>query len=316
VLGVWITVGIAALAGYGLFCRVEGREPLREFLFELSLRRVTLQELDAQAARQTRSDLMVGLTTIPSRLPFLLPTLKSLLSQEVLPEKIVLHIPLESRREGTRYELPTELMNLQMVEIRRCEDTGPATKILPSLMESHPDQRIVAVDDDRLYRPTFLKRLVDASEQNPDAAVGCMGLKVPLNRVDDRKGFLGRTLDGLRFQPGVSLRGSRLSDQPMEVDILHGYGGFLVRPRFFDLDTLGDMKEAPEAAWMEDDTWFAAHCHAPKLIVPGRPDSFPRYFHRRVFSRSRLGLHNRGGADPTLRNTSILMGMYSHRWTR
>ncbi len=88
----------------------------------------------------------------------------------------------------------------------------------------------------------------------------------------------------------------------------------MVRPRFFDLDGLAHMEGAPEAAWMEDDTWFAAHCRAPKLIVPGRPGSFPRFFEGSVYRSSRLGAHNRGGANPESRNTSILMRMYSDRW--
>ena len=314
-LGVWISGGVSAGAGYLLFCRLEGREPLREFSFELSLRGVTLQELDARAARENRSDLLVGLTTIPSRLPFIIPTLKSLLLQDLLPRKVILHLPWQSRREGRGYRVPDELQGLQTIQIQRCDDAGPATKILPTLLASPPDQRIVAVDDDRLYRPTFLRRLLEASDDRPEAAVGCMGLRVPLNRVDNRRGVVGRTVDGLRFGRGVSLRGSRLRGRPLEVDILHGYGGFLVRPRFFDLETLGDMEGAPQAAWLEDDTWFAAHCHAPRLIVPGRPDSFPRFFHRRVFRDTRLGLQNRGGEDPGLRNTSVLMGMYSERWS-
>ena len=88
----------------------------------------------------------------------------------------------------------------------------------------------------------------------------------------------------------------------------------MVRPRLFDLDRLADLQGAPDAAWLEDDTWFAAHCRVPKLIVPGKPGSFPRYFGRRVYRASRLGTHNRGGADPESRNTTVLMRMFSDRW--
>ena len=88
----------------------------------------------------------------------------------------------------------------------------------------------------------------------------------------------------------------------------------MVRPRFFDLDGLADFQGAPDAAWLEDDTWFAAHCQVPKLIVPGKPGSFPRYFGGRVYHSSRLGAHNRGAADPASRNTTVLMRMFSDRW--
>ncbi len=306
-------MGALGAASYGLFCRLEGRQPAREIWYELALMRHELRDLDASVAARERSDLIVGLTTIPSRLPFVLPTLKSLLLQTVPPEKILLHLPEHSRREQVEYSVPEELRNLQVIQIVRCPDWGPATKILPALLESHPDQRVVAVDDDRIYRPTLLEDLLSASERHADAAVGCFGLIVPLDRVDRRRGLLGRTIDGLRFRRGVSLRGSRLR-RPLRVDILHGYGGVMVRPGFFDLDRLADLHGAPEAAWLEDDTWFAAHCRAPKLIVPSKPGSFPRYFGGRVYRSSRLGAHNRGGADPESRNTTVLMRLFSDRW--
>ena len=312
-LPILLITGALGAAAYGLFCRLEGRQPIRELRYELALKRLDLRALDATAAGKERSDLIVGLTTIPSRLPFLLPTLKSLLLQDVLPGEIRVHLPRHSRREQVAYVVPEELQGLEVVKVVRCSDWGPATKILPALLASDPDQPVVAVDDDRLYRPTLLSDLLDASETNPDAAVGCFGVIVPVDRVDRRKGLVGRTIEGLRYGRGVSLRGSRLP-QPMAVDILHGYGGMLVRPRFFDLFGLADLKEAPDAAWMEDDTWFAAHCRVPKLIVPGRPGSFPRYFDAQVYHQSRLGVHNRGGTDPESRNTTVLMRAFSDRW--
>ena len=305
--------GALSVAAYGLFCRLEGRQPAREIRYELALWGRDLRDLDAAVASSERSDVIVGLTTIPSRLPLLAPTLKSLLLQNVPPGRILLHLPKHSRREQVEYSVPPELNGLEVIQIVRCPDWGPATKLLPALLESDPDQRVVAVDDDRIYRPTLLADLVEASDRHPDAAVGCFGLIVPEDRVDRRKGLLGRTIEGLQYGRGVSLRGSRLR-RPMAVDILHGYGGVLVRPRFFDLDGLADLGSAPDAAWMEDDTWFAAHCLVPKLIVPGRPGSFPRYFGGRVYRRSRLGTPNRGAADPESRNTTVLMRTFSDRW--
>lgn len=312
----WV-VGLAAAGGlvaYLLFCRIEARQPLRELMYELRLRGMDLRALDRRAAAAPRSDVTVGLTTIPSRAPHLVPTVKSLLNQTVLPRRVVVHIPDESRREGTPYEVPPDLLGLEVVEVVRGRDWGPATKILPLLTSAPPDARIVSVDDDRIYRPHFLEDLVAASDADPDAAVGCCGLRVPLDGVDRRKGLLGRTVDGLRFGRGVSLRGSRLK-KPLPVDVLHGYGGVLLRPRFFDLATLADMDGAPPAAWTEDDTWFAAHCHAPKYIVPGRPGSFPRFFRRRHFHANPLGRINRRTRRPEERNTTVLQRMYADRWT-
>ena len=103
------------VAVYGLFCRLEGRQPTREVLYELALMRRDLRDLDAAAAVRERSDLIVGLTTIPSRLPSLLPTLKSLLLQNVPPSNILLHLPTHSRREKVEYSVPEELEGLEVI---------------------------------------------------------------------------------------------------------------------------------------------------------------------------------------------------------
>jgi hypothetical protein len=318
VIGPLVALGAGAGAvggiAYGLFARLEARNPLWELAYERSLRRRDLRELDAEAALRSRTDVVVGLTTIPARMPYLAPTLKSLLLQSVLPERVVVHVPWRSRREGVEYQVPDELTGLRVVQVVRCDDFGPATKVLPTLLSADADRRIVAVDDDQIYRPSLIADLVAASDAHPDSAVGCCGLRVPVDRVDRRRGLLGRTVDGLRFGRGVSLRGSRLR-HAMPVDILHGYGGYLVRPRFFDLAALGALDEATGAAWYEDDTWFAAHCTAPRLLVPCRPSHFPRFAHRSVFDGTRLGAINRGHADPEARNTTELMRAFSRRWT-
>ncbi len=76
---------------------------------------------------------MVSLTSLPSRLPYIATTLKSLLRQERLPKRIRLNLPAFSKREQTAYVIPDWLKNLQSVEIVSCEDYGPATKLIPSL---------------------------------------------------------------------------------------------------------------------------------------------------------------------------------------
>ncbi len=308
-------LGGAAIGGslYAVFCRLEARQPLRELLYETRLRFTSLRKFDSLAAARDRADVVVALTTIPSRLPFLGPTLKSLLAQSVTPRAVLIHLPKRSRRERVEYHVPDDLHDLKVVEVVRCEDWGPATKILPALLSSQAHQRIISVDDDRIYRPNFIEDLLTAADEHPEAAIGCCGLRVPHDRVDHRMNLVQRTFEGLRLGKGVSLRGARLRT-PMEVDVLHGYGGLLVRPRFFDLDALADFDAAPAAAWLEDDTWFAAHCTARKLIVPGRPASFPRYFDRRRFRLNRLGTLNRGTVEPKHRNTTVLMQLHSDRW--
>lgn len=78
---------------------------------------------------------VVSLTTIPSRIDHLLPTLLSLLTQTVPPDAILLCIPQTSLREPSKpYVIPPWLEHMDMVKIiRSSEDYGPSTKLIPAV---------------------------------------------------------------------------------------------------------------------------------------------------------------------------------------
>src|SRR5690606_23153775 len=81
--------------------------------------------------------LWVGLTTLPSRIDKLKPTLESLISQTVTPNRIFLSIPEFSARENRAYEIPSWLCEFQpILQILHCaNDFGPGTKLLGCLRE-------------------------------------------------------------------------------------------------------------------------------------------------------------------------------------
>src|SRR5690606_16613106 len=97
--------------------------------------------------------LVVSLTTIPERMPFLRPVLDSLLEQDRAPDRIVLALPERSLRSGRPYPEPRGLPS--GVDILGCADTGPSTKLLP-VLGAESGALIVAVDDDVIYPVDFL----------------------------------------------------------------------------------------------------------------------------------------------------------------
>src|SRR5262249_5992858 len=148
------TVGAAALAAGGalrLYEHFAGENPPLDLAYDVWLRSRPLAALDSQHEHNpSRTNLIVTLTTLPSRVDRIAPTLKSLLNQRSRAAAIRLNVPTSSRREQRPYDLPRWLQQLRSITVVRCEDFGPATKLIPTLASVDPDQPIVVVDDDRI----------------------------------------------------------------------------------------------------------------------------------------------------------------------
>jgi hypothetical protein len=104
--------------------------------------------------------------------------------------------------------------------------------------------------------------------------------------------------------------------RPHKVDILQGYSGYLVRPRFFDFKSVADYSRAPQSAFFVDDVWFSAHCKADKVVFPARRFCIDRLWRYRFFKRNSLGRINRGGGDALKRNNTIVIRHFADRWMK
>lgn len=304
--------GAVAIAGGALhtYAALAGEHPVLDTLYDLRLRRMRLEDLDAQCATNPRrSDLVVTLTTLPSRIDRLPLTLKSLLRQTVAARAIRINIPYESRRERVRYVVPGWLARLDSITIVRCDDHGPSTKVIPTLLAAAPDDRLLVVDDDRIYQPHFIEQMTALSDARPDDAVAGSGWDAPRDRID-RPTTLWATLRGAAPAPikCTRVRGCR------EVDIVQGLSGYVVRPRYFDLAAVADYTHAPDAAFFVDDVWISAHCRARKLVCRGRRTNFPSAFDARFFKRSSVALVNRGTGTLESRNNTIMLKHFADRW--
>jgi hypothetical protein len=302
-----LAVAAVAIWAHDFF---EGESLLPDLWDEWRIGRATLDALDALCARNpARSTLVVSLTTIPSRLAAIDDTLKSLLRQTRAPAEIRLNVPAFSEREGAVYDVPARLQNLRCVRIVRCEDLGPATKLIPTLRALEPATQVLAVDDDRIYPACLIETLDDAARLLPDAALGLSGWIAPADLVDRPTTIVSNLLE----RPPAPIRARRLR-RPRPVDVLQGLSGYLVRPDFFDLDALGDYARAPEAARFVDDVWVSAQCRAPKYVIPAPRASFVPYRRRALYARTALGRMNRGGGDPERRNNTIMLKFFASAW--
>lgn len=175
---------------------------------------------------------VASLTTSPSRIHMLGPTLTSLDHQTRPPDAIILNLPLTFQRTGETYSVPDWIQrNHPRVVINRVRvDYGPATKLIPTLALER-DSYILVVDDDQRYSPYLLERFLNAA--SPRRAVCQTGMSSYLVAPE----------------------------RPGEVDIFEAYGGVLLHTSMFEPDFAPymDRMYAHTVARLCDDLTISAY---------------------------------------------------------
>lgn len=204
------------------------------------------------AARPVRSQrLVVTLTTIPERASGLRTVLRSLLDQSEPADRIILALP-ERSRTGEPYPDPERLGLPDGVEVIRCEDLGPATKLLPAL-HLEPDAALIVVDDDVIYPRRFLEALLQTHRAHSGAAIGYRGVR--LQR-------------GVRFADLEHIFATSVAEATA-VDVLFGTWGYLLPPRVLP-DAVHDLSSGPPELRFVDDVWISGHlarAGVPRLVA-------------------------------------------------
>ena len=193
-------------------------------------------------------NIVVSLTSYPPRIGTVGQVVLTLLAQTVKPWKIVLWLAREEFPDGEA-SLPTSLVALTkgtVFEIDWCENYRSHKKLIPALRK-YPDCAIVTVDDDLLYPPDMLERLVAAYRSSP-TEIHSMWVRI----ITAKKGVVQTFLD---WNPTwISSQGSA---QPSFDNYILGGSGTLYPPgcldnRVFDSTLMNDL--CPN----QDDFWFWA----------------------------------------------------------
>ena len=101
----------------------------------------------------------VSITTIPQRLKNLNKSVDSLLNQTKKPDKIFINIPNKYKRFKEiikNEEIPK--FNDSSVQITRCEDYGPGSKLLGSIDQINKDSLVILADDDHIYDDYMIEK--------------------------------------------------------------------------------------------------------------------------------------------------------------
>ena len=122
----------------------------------------------ATTNQQSQPQLVVTLTSYGRRATKTVPhVLASLLVQTKRPDRIILWLD-NINFSDTRLPKPLAVMRDKYgVEIRFCEDTRSYKKLIPTL-QLCPNDILVTVDDDLLYKRRLLEKLYKAHLETPD----------------------------------------------------------------------------------------------------------------------------------------------------
>lgn len=149
------------LNGFKLICRYM-------VYWELSLRRllgiITVQSLEDDGCLP-----IVSLTTFPKRLPNLWMVLYSIFRQTMRPAKIVVTL-IEDEVPGGKESLPLTLRYFEDKGVEflfEKENLRPHNKYF-YCRQKYPNRDVITIDDDLLYYPDTIERLLKLHQQYPN----------------------------------------------------------------------------------------------------------------------------------------------------
>ncbi len=136
--------------------------------------------ISAPTAHEGCTRVVVGITTLPSRVAHLSQIIASLGTQSYPIHAIHLAIPPFALRKGQPYWLPKWVVEHPLVNVVPLPaDYGPASKLFGALfVEEDPDTCIITLDDDASVPPHTVIKLVDAALVLPHAAIGFSGWNI------------------------------------------------------------------------------------------------------------------------------------------
>ena len=130
------------------------------------------------------------MSTIPSRVKNINNILENINSQTLKPNKIFLNIPYEYKRfqNQTINENDLKDINKENIEIIRCNDYGPGTKIMGSIKKVREYDCVILLDDDHIYNKNICKIFLDSFEDEQ------INYSFYLNKIFEIK--MGQCADG------------------------------------------------------------------------------------------------------------------------
>jgi hypothetical protein len=131
------------------------------------------------------------MSTIPSRIKNINNVIETINDQTLAPDRIFLNIPFHYKRFENEIIEESVLKNINQknLEITRCDDFGPGTKIMGSLNKVRNYDCVILLDDDHLYNEHICEIFIEAFKHEQ------INYSFYLNKIFSIK--MGQCADGL-----------------------------------------------------------------------------------------------------------------------
>jgi len=141
-------------------------------------------------------EIIITTSTSPERIKYIPHIITNLLyNQTIKPTKFYLNLPHIFKRSGQTYNedfLEALKNKFDRLQINRCEDLGPITKLYPTLnLINNPETIIIILDDDTLYPPFLIEELVKKLNEDDKKVVANSILQNNGTGIDIVEGFKG-----------------------------------------------------------------------------------------------------------------------------
>jgi hypothetical protein len=190
------------------------------------------------------NELIVTLTTIPSRIDNIWITLESIFRQSYKPDRIILWL---SNEEFGDITLPNSLLELKEkgLEISYCENIRSHNKYYHTVV-NNPNATIVTVDDDIIYTENMIANLIQMHQEFPHAVCSNMTHLVTFNN--------GKLIPYVKWEPTY-----KKIVKPTHKLIQLGVCGVLYPPKVLP-ETCFDKELIKQLSFGSDDVWLNTMC--------------------------------------------------------
>lgn len=216
-----------------------------------------------KTAKTGKAKIIVSLTTYPARINKVWITIETILRQHTSPDLVILWLSADEFIDKSI--LPANLLMLEKrgLQIRFCPDNLMPHKKYFYAMKEFPDACIVTVDDDVMYAPDLLDKLLKSHAQYPHSICSAITREI-------------KTVNG-EILPYSSWKYVSVNSGPSFQLLSIGVGGTLFPPGSLNSELFNE-EQLKKIALTADDLWLKNMSLLNKTTTVSIAGEYSRFF--------------------------------------